>query len=42
MVIESDPKESKIFGDKEYILEESITGDFSLIKAWRADEKGNL
>tara|TARA_B110000285_G_C15006085_1_gene553924 strand:- start:283 stop:516 length:234 start_codon:yes stop_codon:yes gene_type:complete len=24
------------------MLEESITGDYSLIKAWRADEYGNL
>ncbi len=25
-----------------YILEESITGDFALIKAWKADKSGNL
>jgi acyl CoA:acetate/3-ketoacid CoA transferase alpha subunit len=24
------------------MLEESITGDFALVKAWRADEFGNL
>ena len=25
-----------------YILEESITGDYALIKAWKADKNGNL
>jgi acyl CoA:acetate/3-ketoacid CoA transferase alpha subunit len=25
-----------------YILEKSITGDFALIKAWKADKSGNL
>ncbi|KAI8915751.1 3-oxoacid CoA-transferase, partial [Gorgonomyces haynaldii] len=44
----SDPKESKTFlnpktGEKmEYILEESIVGDVSLIKAYKADRFGNL
>jgi 3-oxoacid CoA-transferase len=42
VIIESEPRESKMFNGKEHILEESITGDFSLIRAWRADEKGNL
>jgi 3-oxoacid CoA-transferase len=40
--IAQEPKESKVFNGKEYLLEPAITGDFSLIKAWRADEKGNL
>ncbi len=35
-------KEIKKFKDKEYILEESLTADFSLIKAWKADIYGNL
>ena len=35
-------KESKIFNGKEYILEEAITGDFALVKAWKADKSGNL
>lgn len=42
VIIESEPKETKVFNGKEHILEDSITGDFSLIRAWRADEKGNL
>jgi 3-oxoacid CoA-transferase subunit A len=35
-------KEVKIFKGREYILEEALTADFSLIKAWKADTYGNL
>lgn len=35
-------KEVRKYKDKDYVLEESITGDFALIKAWKADEKGNV
>lgn len=35
-------KEVRVFGGKEYLLEESLIADFSLIKAWKADEQGNL
>ncbi|MEO0334783.1 MAG: CoA transferase subunit A [Pseudomonadota bacterium] len=35
-------KETRQFGDKNYVLEESITGDFALVKAWKADPFGNL
>ncbi|WMO15762.1 CoA transferase subunit A [Pseudoalteromonas piscicida] len=34
-------KEVKTFGDREYILESSITGDFAIVKAWKADRFGN-
>ena len=40
--IESAPREVKSFDGKEYLLEPSIKGDFALVKAWRADERGNL
>ena len=40
--IESAPKEVKKFNGKSLILEDSIVGDFALIRAWRADENGNL
>ena len=40
--ISQDPNEVKTFNGKEYLLEESITGDFALIRAWRVDEKGNV
>jgi 3-oxoacid CoA-transferase subunit A len=35
-------KETKIFHNKEYILEESLFADFSLIKAHKGDSFGNL
>lgn len=35
-------KETKIFHGKEYLLEESLMADFSLIRAWKGDKKGNL
>ena len=35
-------KEKKVFDGREYILERGITGDFALVKAWKADEFGNL
>ena len=41
-VIGSKPRELRNYNGKEYILEESLTGDFSLIKGWRADESGNV
>ena len=28
--------------EAEYIMEEAITGDFALVKAWKADKAGNL
>ncbi|CAH2075347.1 unnamed protein product, partial [Iphiclides podalirius] len=30
------------FDGKDYIMEEAITGDFALVKAWKADKYGNL
>lgn len=35
-------KEVKEFDGRPYILEESITGDFAIVKAWKADRYGNL
>ncbi|PHR48288.1 CoA transferase subunit A [Cycloclasticus sp.] len=35
-------KELKQFNGRDYILEESITGDFAIVKAWKADKTGNL
>jgi 3-oxoacid CoA-transferase len=35
-------KETKRFGDKEYVLEESITSDLAIVKAWKGDAHGNL
>ncbi|MGN7410496.1 CoA transferase subunit A [Sporosarcina sp. SAFN-010] len=35
-------KEIRIFNGKEYVLEESLTADFSLVRALKADTFGNL
>ncbi|AFT67274.1 CoA transferase subunit A [Cycloclasticus sp. P1] len=35
-------KELKQFNGRDYILEESISGDFAIVKAWKADKTGNL
>lgn len=42
VVIPSPKKETKKFKGKNYVLEEGIVGDFSIIKGWKADEKGNV
>ncbi|MPS68803.1 MAG: CoA transferase subunit A [Novosphingobium sp.] len=35
-------KEVKVFRGEEYILEEGIFADLSIVKAWKADETGNV
>lgn len=35
-------KEIRTFNGKEYVLEESLVADFSLIKGWKADRYGNI
>lgn len=35
-------KETRSFRDREYLLEESITGDFAIVKGWKADRFGNV
>lgn len=35
-------RETRFFNGKEYLLEHGLTADFSLIRAARADRKGNL
>jgi len=35
-------KETKIFDGQEYILERGIIADLSIVKAWKADETGNI
>ncbi|MGV2872746.1 CoA transferase subunit A [Colwellia sp. E150_009] len=35
-------KDERQFNGRDYILEESITGDFAIVKAWKADKYGNL
>ncbi len=35
-------KEVKVFNGEEYILEQGLFADLSIVKAWKADETGNL
>ncbi|MDC6350552.1 CoA transferase subunit A [Zeaxanthinibacter sp. PT1] len=35
-------KETREFNGKMYVLEEAFKADFSLVKAWKGDEAGNL
>lgn len=35
-------KDVKQFSGRNYILEESLTADFAIVKAWKADTMGNL
>ncbi|MGG0460736.1 CoA transferase subunit A [Priestia aryabhattai] len=35
-------KEVRVFDRKEYLLEEALKADFSLVRAWKADHMGNL
>jgi 3-oxoacid CoA-transferase subunit A len=35
-------KETRQFSGKDYLLEEALTADFSLIRAWKSDKMGNL
>lgn len=42
VMITSTPREARDFNGKGHILEEAIRGHISLVKAWKADEFGNL
>ncbi len=35
-------KESRTFGDKEYLMELAFDSDFAIVKAWKGDTYGNL
>jgi len=40
--IASSPRELRQFGKRYFVLEEAIVGDYALVKAWKADTRGNL
>ncbi|KAF2984625.1 hypothetical protein EK904_012546, partial [Melospiza melodia maxima] len=42
IAIASQPREVREFDGRHFILEKSITGDFALVKAWKADRAGNI
>lgn len=35
-------KETRKFKGRDYLMEESITGDFAIVKGWKADHFGNV
>ncbi len=38
----TEEQDTRSFGGKEYVLEESIVADVSIVKAWKGDKAGNL
>ncbi|ROT96012.1 CoA transferase subunit A [Marinobacter sp. R17] len=38
----ADGKETRLFGDRHYVLEEALPGDFAIVKGWKADTYGNV
>lgn len=40
--IPSAPREVRQFNGRNFVMEEGITGDFALVKAWKGDSNGNL
>jgi acyl CoA:acetate/3-ketoacid CoA transferase alpha subunit len=38
VIVESEPRESRNFDGKNYVMEKAIKGDIGLVKAWQADE----
>jgi 3-oxoacid CoA-transferase subunit A len=38
----ADGKETRIFNEKEYLLEYAFDADFAIVKAWKGDTNGNL
>ncbi len=42
ILVASEPKESRIINGRKYLFEEAITGDWSFVKGWKGDTKGNV
>ncbi|MGW8989143.1 CoA transferase subunit A [Streptomyces zhihengii] len=42
VAVASPPKETRTFHGRPYVLEEAITTDYALVRAWRGDRHGNL
>lgn len=38
----TEPRPTQIFDGKEYVMEMALRPDVSLVKAWKADTRGNL
>src|ERR687884_1205479 len=42
VVVTSQPKETRRFGDRDFVLETALTADFGLVRAAVGDRHGNL
>ncbi|XP_069483305.1 succinyl-CoA:3-ketoacid coenzyme A transferase 1, mitochondrial isoform X3 [Ambystoma mexicanum] len=42
VAVHSSPKEVKVFDGRHFVMETAITGDYALVKAWKADRAGNV
>ena len=42
IVLASEPKHTRIINGRKYLFEESIKGDWSFVKGWKGDKKGNV
>jgi 3-oxoacid CoA-transferase subunit A len=42
VVVASPPKEVRTFAGRDYVLEQAISCDFGLVRAWQGDRHGNL
>eukprot|EP00854_Cymbomonas_tetramitiformis_P007503 gene7503-8930_t len=42
VAVMSEPRELRSFGGRSFVLEEAIRSDFGIVKAWKADTRGNL
>jgi 3-oxoacid CoA-transferase subunit A len=42
VAVASPPKETRVFGDKRYVMEEAINADYALVHAQLGDTEGNL
>ncbi len=40
--LRAEGRETRVFGDREFLLEEALSGDFAFVKAWKGDTHGNL
>lgn len=40
--LRAEGRETRDFGGRSYLLEEALSGDFGLVKAWKGDTHGNL
>lgn len=38
----ADGKETRLFGDKHYVMERALSADYAFVKAWKGDRWGNL